>query len=68
MLYKFYFALRSNKVLLKNGLYIITIDIRNGYYKIWYINGFRLPILFDVCENKDILKFKLNILMQKGGI
>lgn len=67
-IYKVYMALLSNKIILIEGLYIVTIDIRTSVYKIWYINEFKIPKLFDSCADRTTLKFKWNILMSKGGL
>lgn len=67
-IYRVYMALLNNKIILLQGLYIITLDIKNLIYNIWYIDEFNVPRLFDSCKDKGTLKFKWNILMCREGL
>lgn len=66
--YKIFMALHSNKVVLRQGLFMITLDIKNAIYNIWYLDNLKLPKLMDSCADKDILKFKWCILMNRRGL
>jgi hypothetical protein len=66
--YKLYMALRNNKILHKTDNYLITYDIKNARYNLWYIDYNSLPHFFDYCDNKITLKFKWNILMDGGTL
>ena len=66
--YKITMALLDNKIVLRQGLFMITFNIKNSVYGIWYLDKFKLPKLMDICEDKDVLKFKWCILMNKGGL
>lgn len=67
-LYKVYMALQNNKIILLQGLYIVSLDIKSLVYNIWFIDEFGIPKLFDCCQDKTTLQFKWNILMCKGGL
>lgn len=66
-IYKVFMAIFDNKIICSERFFIITYDIRTSKYIIWYINEFKIPRIFDCCEDKDVLQFKWNILMNKGG-
>lgn len=66
--YKLLMALNDNKIILRQGLFMVTLDIKRVVYNIWYLDKLKLPKLMDSCSDKDILRFKWNILMNRGGL
>jgi len=66
--YKLLMALNDNKIILRQGLFMVTLDIKRVVYNIWYLDKLKLPKLMDSCSDKDVLRFKWNILMNRGGL
>lgn len=64
---KFALALKNNKFLKREGLFIVSYSIPYEAFYIWYLDGF-IPKVFDICYDKYSLKFKWEILMKKKGL
>lgn len=64
--YKFYLAMQGYKVIYSDDYFIVSYDIINKRYILWYIiSKFRLRF-FDACDSSLEAKFKWKILMHRG--
>ena len=67
-IYKVFMALRNNKIILRQGLFLVTKNINNAVYSIWYLGKLKIPKLMDSCSDVDVLRFKWQILMNRRGL
>ena len=65
--FKLYLALRDNKLLAVRDLFVLSYDVRNNRYNIWFITGNGKLRLYESVESSLITKFKWNILMNGGS-
>lgn len=64
-LFEVYFAFRNHKLLHYERYYIVTYDIVNRQFCIWYVDGFYKMNLLSSCEDKARLEFTWEILMNR---
>lgn len=61
------FALARQVVVSRNGLFTLTLDIRDQTYSIWYTKRFRFPRIYERKMDKLSSDFKWGILL-KGAV
>lgn len=66
LIYEVYFALKGHKVLHQERYYIVTYNIVNQSYCVWYVDGFGFVRPFAKFREKFKLDFTWNILMNRS--